>query len=131
MLLLCPLKYSNLGCLTWSIASYGFESVRFARIFDYGDPDEILLGDGNNFSIFHTGYTHINTAHKLLSISNVLCVPNLRKNLISMVKLYKTNHIFVELFSSHFLVRDPCTGTPLMWRENIDDIYCVAILKCP
>lgn len=71
--------------------------------------------------------THIPTSHKSLHLPDVFCVPHLRKKLISIANLCKTNHISVEFFSSHFLVKDLRTGAPLMWGENENDVYCAAL----
>nr|GEW18358.1 hypothetical protein [Tanacetum cinerariifolium] len=93
-----------------------FNSLTYA---DFGSPDEIFLGDGNSHPISHTSNTQIYTSHKSLALSNVLCVPNLRQNLISIAKLCKSNSVSVKFFSSHFLVKDLRTRAPLLRRENI------------
>ncbi|KAL4590424.1 hypothetical protein LXL04_003353 [Taraxacum kok-saghyz] len=92
-------------------------------VSEYGGPDEILLGDGTTFSISHIGHTNLPTATRSLRLSNVLCVPNLRKNLISVAKLCRTNNVSVEFFPLYFLIKDLCTGAPLMRGENINDVY--------
>ncbi|KAK9170609.1 hypothetical protein Syun_002749 [Stephania yunnanensis] len=91
---------------------------------DYGGPDEIFLGNGKGLSISHTGHTQIHTPYKPITLSNVLCAPDLQNNLISIAKLCKTNQVSVEFFSSHFLVKDLRAGAPLMRGENNNDVYC-------
>lgn len=98
---------------------------------DYGGPDEIRLGDGKSLKITHIGSTSLPTVHQNLSLTNVLCVPKLRKNLVSIAKLCKTNQVSVEYFSSYFLVKDLCTGMPLMRGENVHDVYCAPLLLPP
>ncbi|KAI3526642.1 hypothetical protein L1887_05902 [Cichorium endivia] len=93
------------------------------NLSDYGGPDEIILGDGNRLQISHIGSKHINTLHKPLSLPNVLCVPRLRRNLISVAKLCKTNQVSVEFFPTHFFVKDLSTGAPLLRGENSEDVY--------
>lgn len=76
-----------------------------------------------HLSISHTGHTSLSTPSRSHSLFNVLCVPCLRKNLISVAKLCRTNQVSVEFFPLHFLMKDLCTGAPLMWGENINDVY--------
>ena len=90
---------------------------------DYGGPDEIVLGNGNRLSNTHTGNTQLCTTSRFLILSNVLCVPKLKNNLISVAKLCKTNCVSVEFFPYHFLVKDLRTGAPLLRGENIHDVY--------
>ena len=94
-----------------------------SSVSEYGGPDEIVLGDGTNLSISHTGSTNIYTSSKPLDLPNILCVPKLRRNLISVAKLCRTNHVSVEFFPSHFFVKDLKTGARLMRGENIHDVY--------
>ncbi|GKA19538.1 hypothetical protein Tco_0699453 [Tanacetum coccineum] len=110
-------------------ATYNLSSLQ--TYADYEGPDEILLGDGNSLSISHTGHTHINTPHRPLSLSNVLCVPRLRHNLISIAKLCKSNPASVKFFSSYFLVKYLRTWATLLRVENIDDVYSARFSSLP
>ncbi|GKC01706.1 retrovirus-related pol polyprotein from transposon TNT 1-94 [Tanacetum coccineum] len=75
-------------------------------------------------------HTNLYTSHKSLALSNVLCVPNLRQNLISIAKLCKSILGSVDFF---FLisVKDLRTGAPLLRGENIGDVYCVTFPRHP
>ncbi|GJY63739.1 putative zinc finger, CCHC-type, LTR copia-type gag-polypeptide, partial [Tanacetum coccineum] len=92
-------------------------------VSEYGEPDKIKLSDGTNLPISHTGSTHIYTSSKSLDLPDILCVPKLRKNFISVAKLCRTNHVSVEFFPSHFFVNDLKTGARLIIGENIHDVY--------
>ena len=61
------------------------------NLSEYGGPDEIVLGDGKSLKISHIGQKQIHTAYKTLNLPDVLCVPNLKRNLISVAKLCKAN----------------------------------------
>ena len=65
--------------------------------------DEISLGDGTSLHIAHIGDTHLHTPHHKLLLSRVLHVPTIRRNLISVAKLCKTNLVSVEFFPSFLL----------------------------
>ena len=90
---------------------------------DYRGPDEILVGDGSSLHISHIGSTKLITSQKPLALSNVLHVPNMQRNLISVSKLCQTNHTSVEFFPNHFLVKDLATGAPLVKGHNINNMY--------
>lgn len=90
---------------------------------DYTGPDEIMLGDGKSLQISHTGYVSLPSASRSLLLSDVLCVPSLQKNLVSVSKLCKTNSISVEFFDSHFVIKDRALGTPLVRGPVENDIY--------
>ncbi|KAK9074377.1 hypothetical protein SSX86_006975 [Deinandra increscens subsp. villosa] len=94
-----------------------------ASVSEYGGPDEILLGDGTGLKITHFGSTQFSNPVKPLSLPNVLCVPNLRSNLISVAQLCRTNNVSVEFFPLYFLVKDIVTGATLARGENINDVY--------
>ncbi|KAL4557404.1 hypothetical protein LXL04_035581 [Taraxacum kok-saghyz] len=81
-------------------------------VSEYGGPDEIVLGDGTGLPISHIGNAHINTPHKPLVLSNVLYVPRLHRNLVSVSQLCDTNS-----------VSDLCTGARLMRGEKTDGVY--------
>ncbi|KAK9063529.1 hypothetical protein SSX86_017399 [Deinandra increscens subsp. villosa] len=75
-------------------------------VSEYGGPDEIYLGDGTGLSISHTGHTSFPTNSKSLHATDVLCVPHIKSNLLSVAKLCKTNGVSVEFFPSFFHVKD-------------------------
>ncbi|KAL4586285.1 hypothetical protein LXL04_010921 [Taraxacum kok-saghyz] len=92
-------------------------------VSEYGGPDEVVLGDGSGLPISNIGTTYINTPHKQLLLSNVLHVPRLRRNLVSVGHLCDTNRVSVEFFSSHLFVKDLCTGARLMRGERTEGVY--------
>ncbi|KAD4386139.1 hypothetical protein E3N88_26308 [Mikania micrantha] len=93
------------------------------NLSEYGGPDEIVLGNGNSLSITHIGHSSISTPSGSLLLKNVLLVPKLRNRLISVAKLCKTNHVSVEFFRFHFVVKDLRTGAQLMRGANVNDVY--------
>lgn len=67
-------------------------------ISEYDGPDEIVLGNGKSLSISHVGNTTLSTQSRSLNLQNVLFVPQLRNNLVSVAKLCKSNNVSVEFF---------------------------------
>lgn len=44
----------------------------------YDGPDDIIIGDGTGLPITHTGFTLLHTPSHKFSLTNVLCVPNIK-----------------------------------------------------
>lgn len=55
------------------------------------------IGDGMGLPITHMGSTYLSSHSRTLNLHNVLCVPTITKNLISVNKLYKTNNVMVQM----------------------------------
>ncbi|XP_019199624.1 PREDICTED: uncharacterized protein LOC109193237 [Ipomoea nil] len=90
---------------------------------EYTGPNEVRLGNDNSLQISHIGQSTIPTFASVLTLRNVLCVPKLQNNLVSISQLFKTNKVSVELFDSHFLVKELQTGTTQLRRTNINGVY--------
>ena len=86
----------------------------------YEGLDDILIGDGSGLKITHTGSISFSPSFNL---SNVLCVPSIKQNLIFVSKFFLSNHTSNEFFPSYFVVKDLCTGTPLLHGRNRHDLY--------
>ena len=79
----------------------------------YDGPDDVYIGDGSGLKITHTGSISFPPS---FSLSNVLCVPSIKRNLVSISKFY-CNNTYIEFFPSYFLVKDLTKGT-LLLRGN-------------
>ena len=80
----------------------------------YQGLDDIIIGDGTNLSITHSGSLTLPPSSRSFSLSGVLCVPSRQQNLISVSQFCNTKHSSVEFFPTHFLVKDLTTGAPLL-----------------
>ena len=89
----------------------------------YPGSDKVLVGDGTGLEITHIGHTTLNTKHKSLNLNQVLCVPNMKSNLLSVSKLCKTNNCSVEFFPSCFVVKDLNSGQALLQGPIKQDLY--------
>ncbi|CAA7051267.1 unnamed protein product [Microthlaspi erraticum] len=89
----------------------------------YNGGEEVLVGNGNSLPISHTGFASIPLLAKTLSLNNVLCVPQITKNLISVYRLCNANKVSVEFFPAHFQVKDLNSGVPLLQGRTKDELY--------
>ncbi|CAL1360613.1 unnamed protein product [Linum trigynum] len=90
---------------------------------DYAGPDEIIIGNGSGLRISHIGSSHLSAGSRSLSLHDVLHVPAIKKHLISVAQLCRTNLVSVEFFATYFVVKDRRTGVQLMRGENKGDVY--------
>lgn len=58
-----------------------------------------------------------------LELKNILCVPEIAKNLVSVSKLAQDNSVFIEFHDDFCLVKDKCTGQTMLKGVLKDDLY--------
>ncbi|CAL9020311.1 unnamed protein product, partial [Prunus brigantina] len=89
----------------------------------YTGTDTIIVGNGNQLAITHIGNTKLTGLDKSLNLNEVLCVPAIRKNLISVCHFCRDNDCFFELDANGFNVKDIKTGTVLLTGNSSDGLY--------
>ena len=89
----------------------------------YTGSDDVMIGDGTGLSITHTGSTSLLTNNSAFQLNDVLCVPDIKTNLISIYQFYVTNNVFVEFLPMCFQVKDIHTGAPLVQGISKDGVY--------
>lgn len=82
----------------------------------YSGSEQLQVGNGNVLSIAHVGNSCYKptTSTRSLLLSDVLHVPGITKNLVSISKFTKDNHVFVELHPDFCCVKDITTHKMLM-----------------
>ena len=89
----------------------------------YVGNDDVMLGDGSNLQISHTGSVSLPTPTVSFHLKDVLCVPQMHKNLISILLFCITNNVSIELFPTCFHVKDLQTGKILLRGGTKDGVY--------
>lgn len=89
----------------------------------YNGGEEVIIADGSGLPITHTGSSTLSTSSRPLALNNILYVPNLHKNLISVYRLCNANRVSVEFFPAHFQVKDLSTGVRLLQGRARDELY--------
>ena len=83
---------SNTGWLMDSGASHHVTSdlQNMSLHSEHDDSDDIVIGNGTSLHITHTGFTKLFSFYSNFSqpftLSKVLCVPSMKKNLVSVSK---------------------------------------------
>ncbi|KAH7852279.1 hypothetical protein Vadar_022705 [Vaccinium darrowii] len=80
----------------------------------YSGTDSIIIGNGSQLVISHIGHAVLPTPTKSLSLNGVLCVPSIKKNLLSIRHFSQDNNCYFEMDSYGFRVKDNKTGQILV-----------------
>jgi hypothetical protein len=72
----------------------------------YNGNDRVHISNRAGLHISHVGHGTLNTIAKPLDLRNILHVPQITKNLLSLHKLTRDNAVFVEIHPYHFVVKD-------------------------
>ncbi|KAA8533788.1 hypothetical protein F0562_031305 [Nyssa sinensis] len=89
----------------------------------YTGSDQIHVGDGAGLSIHNIGSCKLYTSSHSFSLSHLLHVPHIQKNLIFVSQFTNDNHVFIEFHSSYFLVKDETTGRIILHGKTKDGLY--------
>ncbi|MFS7926184.1 putative RNA-directed DNA polymerase [Helianthus anomalus] len=93
----------------------------------YFGNDSLLIGDGNPLPIFQIGSSTIFSHNKTFKLSDILHVPELKQNLLSVQKFCVDNDVFFEFHSSYFVVKDESTRTTLLMGPIEQGLYSIRL----
>jgi histone deacetylase 1/2 len=90
--------------------------------------DQIFMGNGQSLSILANGssvFTPPNHTQTKLTLNNLLHVPTITKNLISVSQFAKDNNVFFEFHPNHCVVKSQANREILL-QGNVgaDGLYC-------
>lgn len=89
----------------------------------YTGTSSLLMVNGVSSKISSIGNTHFSTEKKLLHLTNVLCVPSIWKNLLSVSKFATDNNVFFEFHPSYCVIKDIQTQEILMRGQVREGLY--------
>jgi hypothetical protein len=72
----------------------------------YLGTDKVFVGNGQALPITHKGQIFLKTTQGNLNLNNILVVPNLKKNLLSVSQLTNDNDCIFEFNSDGFVIKD-------------------------
>ncbi|KAK9151758.1 hypothetical protein Syun_010067 [Stephania yunnanensis] len=99
------------------------DTSQMNHISPYQGNDSLIVGNGNSIPIKYIGNAKVSSADHRLKFSNTLCVPNIRKNLISISQLVKDNNVVIEFTNKDCLVKDSSTKEILLKGVLQDGLY--------
>lgn len=87
-----PSWYADSGASNHVTGSY--ENITNAT--EYGGKECVTIGNGDKLPITCIGSASLSNGKHVLHLDNVLCVPEIAKNLVSISKLAQDNNVFIE-----------------------------------
>jgi len=93
------------------------------RSEEYAGNDQIQVGDGTGLHITHLGKASLSAHSKSFILNQILVVPQITKNLISIKKFTEDNSVYFEFHASCFLIKD-YSGNTLPKGVVKDGLYC-------
>jgi hypothetical protein len=98
------------------------------RADEYHGPDQIRVGNGTSLPIKHIGSTQFSTPTTSFLLNNVLHVPQISKNLISVHKFTKDTNTSMAFRPSCFRVQALDSGKTLLCGPSKDGLYPFPLL---
>ncbi|GJX15178.1 putative RNA-directed DNA polymerase [Tanacetum coccineum] len=92
----------------------------------YGD-DALHVGNGKGLPILHIGSSKVYSPQKMFSLKNILHVPEISHNLLSVQKFCHDNDVFFEFHNSYFVVKDESTHTTLLTGPSKHGLYTITL----
>ncbi|KAJ0612890.1 putative RNA-directed DNA polymerase [Helianthus annuus] len=92
----------------------------------YGE-DFLHVGNGKGLPILHIGSTTFHSSSKSFNLSNILHVPQIKQNLLSVQKFCHDNQVFFEFHSTFFAVKDTLTRTTLLTGPSKHGLYSIRL----
>ncbi|KAL4301702.1 hypothetical protein GQ457_10G017700 [Hibiscus cannabinus] len=81
---------------------------------EYAGMNSLLVGNGDKVKISHVGIGHLSSENKSLKLQNLLCVPELKKNLLSVSHFARDNDVFFEFYADKCCIKDVRTKVILL-----------------
>lgn len=76
------------------------------------------VGNGEGLSIYHVGHSTYTNGARNFQLNDILHVPFIPKNLLSVQRITQDNNIFFEFHPHHFFVRDRHSENILLHRQQ-------------
>ncbi|KAJ0099696.1 hypothetical protein Patl1_21683 [Pistacia atlantica] len=102
------------------------KSGMLTNIRHYSGSDSELIGDGSSMPILAIGDSYIKQKKSALPLNDVLLVPNLKKNLLSVSQLTTQFPINCEFSNVDFCVKERETGQAMMIGKREGDLYVLS-----
>jgi hypothetical protein len=93
------------------------------RVDECHGIDQIKVRNGQGLDILHTCLAQLSTPHRTFSLPNLLHVPHIEKNLISVYQFTHDNKVFIEFHPSFFCVKVLYSGRLLLHAPNRVGLY--------
>jgi hypothetical protein len=83
----------------------------------------VVVGDGNSLSVTGQGNSFLSTPSSNFALNNVLIVPSIIRNLLSVRQFTRDNNCSVEFDALGFSIKDPRTSRVMLRCNSSGDLY--------
>ncbi|KAH6801210.1 hypothetical protein C2S52_001674 [Perilla frutescens var. hirtella] len=105
--------------------TYDISNLNMAT--DYQRSERLQMGNGVGLRILHIGDSIVrvpaNNSNHAFLLKNLLHVPLIKKNLLSVSQFACDNRVLFEFHPTFCLVKDPTSGATLLHRKVENDLY--------
>jgi transposase InsO family protein len=92
---------------------------------EYTGSDQLRVGNGNGLSIKHIGHAKIHSPNFSFNLFDVLHVPHIKKNLLSVHQFTKSTNTYFEFHPFNFFVKDRATRKILFHGLSNHGLYSI------
>ncbi|KAF8391295.1 hypothetical protein HHK36_023597 [Tetracentron sinense] len=103
------------------------DAGKLQTLIEYHGPEKIMVGNGYKLDITHIGSTLINVGNDQLQLNDVLVVPAIKKNLISISQLTSDYPYLFEFSSTGFVIKDRGTKSVIASGHRHGDLYALQL----
>lgn len=96
---------------------------------EYKGTQHLFMGNGNITKITHIGNASLMGKKKQFYLNNLLRVPLIRKNLLSVSQFARDNNVYFKFYPSYCLVKDILTKEILLQGRESKGLYTFSITK--
>ena len=89
----------------------------------YQGTEQLQIGNGSSLFIQSTGSSSIPSQSIPLKLQQILHVPAIKKNLLSIYRLTNDNYVYVEFHADHCIIKDEGTVRPVLKGTARDGLY--------
>jgi hypothetical protein len=89
----------------------------------YTSSDQLHIGNGQGLLINHTGSSQLTYPNATFLLKNLLHVPHIKKNLLSVSQFTRDNHVYFEFHPTYFCIKDQLTSHILLHGLSKDGLY--------
>ena len=103
---------------------------QFINTFRDAGHDNLVVGNGKGLSISHVGSSHHTSHGTTVHLQNILHVPSMSHNLLSVSQLTKDNNCHFFFTAYHFYVKENKSGRILFQGRTINGLYPLQLSSC-
>jgi hypothetical protein len=95
----------------------------------YHGKDQVQVSNGAGLSISHVGHSRLSGPMHSLALKNIINVPNISNNLLSVHSIISDNGVFIKIYHRFFYVKDKVTKKVILQGRSRGGLYPITFSK--